>query len=605
MWDYCQAELKWIAALCRRRFRCALSFALAFKALNFIVLAPLTAGILRLCLSIWGRASVGNFELATFFLSPVGLTALLLVGATILASTYFELAGLFHLLADDRLHWWQAFKGSTRMFPRLIKLGLLQLAMFLALAVPFLIGIGLAHWRFWSGRDVYTLVMVKPPEFWWGAGIAGVFAGLYLIVALWLFLRQLYAVPALILEPGTTVRAALRNSAQRSHGTFRRAAAALAIWFAAQSLLSAVVLGTLQMILLAILRRSSSSVTLAVISMGTALAIEAVAALLLSVLANVSLAAVWLSLYRRVAPAGALPESSESLPPPSRLGWGLGLGLAAALAVVAVGSFMSIHTLDLHETLEITAHRAGALNAPENTLAALERAIADKADWVEIDVQLTADQQLVILHDIDLLRFGGGSRRVDQATLAEIQALDVGSLFSPEFAGERMPTLRQFLDAAKGRVRLNVELKPHSRSDALVLTRRVLDKLRETNMLPQCRLCSQSYDALLLARQLEPDLEVGFIIATGIGDPAQLDVDFLMVETSRATRQLVDRAAVRGTKIHAWTVKDLALVAPLLDNGVDNIITDDPAGIRARLDEIRDLSTPERLLLRASHAVSR
>src|SRR5262245_5688214 len=126
MWEYCQAELKWIAALCRRRFRCALSFALAFKALNFIVLAPLTAGILRLCLSIWGRASVGNFELATFFLSPVGLTALILVGATILASTYFELAGLFHLLADDCLHWWQAFKGSARMLPRLIKLGLLQ-----------------------------------------------------------------------------------------------------------------------------------------------------------------------------------------------------------------------------------------------------------------------------------------------------------------------------------------------------------------------------------------------------------------------------------------------------------------------------------------------
>jgi glycerophosphoryl diester phosphodiesterase len=235
----------------------------------------------------------------------------------------------------------------------------------------------------------------------------------------------------------------------------------------------------------------------------------------------------------------------------------------------------------------------------------LERAIADKADWVEIDVQLTADQKLVVLHDIDLLRFGGGSRRVDQATLAEIQALDVGSRFSPEFAGERMPTLREFLDAAKNRVRLNIELKPHSPADALELARRVIAELRETRMLPHCRLCSQSFESLQLARQLEPELEVGFVVATSIGDPTRLNVNFLMVKSSLATRQLVDRGATRGIKIHAWTVKDLELVAPLLDNGVANIITDDPAGIRARLDEIRALSTPERLLLRARHAVAR
>jgi glycerophosphoryl diester phosphodiesterase len=321
------------------------------------------------------------------------------------------------------------------------------------------------------------------------------------------------------------------------------------------------------------------------------------------VLANVSLAAVLLALYRRVAPTGALPEAAE-IPVRARpLGWGLGAGLIAALAVATGGSFFAIHTMQLHDTLEITAHRAGALNAPENTLAALERAIADKADWAEIDVQLTADQQLIVLHDIDLLRMGGGSLRVDQATLAEIQALDVGSLHSLEFAGERMPTLREFLDASQDRIRLNIELKPHSPADALVLTRRVVEELRETNMLPQCRLCSQSYESLQLARELEPNLEVGFVVATAIGSPERLDVNFLMVSTNLATRGLVDRAASRNIKIHAWTVKDLELVAPLLDGGVDNIITDDSAGIRARLEEIRALSTPERLLLRASHAL--
>ncbi len=600
-WDEC----RWIASRCRRRLLCALKFSLAFKALNLIVLAPLAAAILRFFLSIWGRASVGNFELATFFFSPTGITALLLVGSVLLASLYFEIAGLMRLLADDRLHWWQAFKGSTRMFPRLVKLGLVQLAMFLALAVPFLIGIGLAHWRFWSGRDVYTLVNVQPPEFWWGAGIAGVLVGFYLVAALWLFFRQLYAVPTIVLEPGETVRSALRTSAERSHGRLRRAALALALWFAAQSLLTAIVLGLLQLFLQAMLRQGGSSLNLAVLMMGTALVIEGLAAILLSMLADISFAAVILALYRRVAPPDALPEHLPTPPKAGPIGWRLGLGLTAALAVAIGISFVTIHGLTLHDHLEITAHRAGAMNAPENTLAALERAIADGADWVEIDAQLTSDQHLIVLHDIDLLRFGGGSRRVDQATLAEIQALDVGSIFGPAFAGERMPTLREFLDATQDRIKLNIELKPHSRADAMVLTRRVIAELRETRMLPQCRLCSQSYDALQLARELEPDLEVGFIVATSIGDLTRLNVNFLMVESSLATRRLVDRAGARDIAIHAWTVKDLDLVAPLLDSGVSNIITDDPAGIRARLDEIRSLSPPERLLLRAKHAIGR
>src|SRR5690242_6649251 len=108
MWQSLKTDCAWIAARCRERYRCAVAFALAFKAHSLIVLAPLAAGTLRFFLSLWGRASVGNFELATFFLSPTGIAALLLVGAILIASTYFELAGLVRLLADDRLHWWQA-----------------------------------------------------------------------------------------------------------------------------------------------------------------------------------------------------------------------------------------------------------------------------------------------------------------------------------------------------------------------------------------------------------------------------------------------------------------------------------------------------------------
>jgi glycerophosphoryl diester phosphodiesterase len=610
MWDRLGHECRWIAGRCRRRLRCAVAFSLAFKVLNLIVLAPLATGVLRLCLSLWGRASVGNFELAAFFLSPPGLAALLLVGSLVVASLYLELAGLLRLLADDRLHWWEAFRSSRQLFPRLVQLGLRQLAMYLAVAVPFVAGVGAAYWWFWSGKDLNGLIILKPPEFWWGAGIAAALLAVYGFAALWLFLRQLYAVPILILESGTSARSALQQSAERSRGRHRRAAAALAAWLVAQILFAATILALLGLALDFILDRSGTSIARVVLATSLVLGLQLVVVNLLSVLANIGFAGVILALYRQVAPAGTVSDASlETVGERSLRGMPRGrllaIGLVAGIAVAAVVSLLSLRGLALHDTLEITAHRAGATAAPENSIAALQQAIIDGADWAEIDVQLTADQALVIMHDIDLARVGGGSRRVDRATLAEIQALDIGTSFGPQFAGEKIPTLAEMLTVAGDRIRLNVELKPHSKADGPELTRRVIAEIRDANMLDRCRLCSQSYESLQLARQLQPQLELGYIVATAVGDPTKLDVNFLMVKGNLATRRFVDRARARGIEVHAWTVNDSAQVGPLLDAGVANLITDDPARMRQRLEEIRALDTPERLLLRAAHGIGR
>jgi glycerophosphoryl diester phosphodiesterase len=180
----------------------------------------------------------------------------------------------------------------------------------------------------------------------------------------------------------------------------------------------------------------------------------------------------------------------------------------------------------------------------------------------------------------------------------------VGTPFGPQFAGERIPTLAEILAAAGDQIQLNVELKPHNKQDAEELTRRVVAALGEAGLVGRCRLCSQSYESLQLARQIEPRLEVGYIVATAVGDTTQLNVHFLMVKSNLATRQFVERARLRNIGVHAWTVNDPAQVAPLLDAGIANLITDDPAKIRSRLDEIHRLHPAERLLLRARHALA-
>jgi glycerophosphoryl diester phosphodiesterase len=601
------AELGWMWERFRKRIRSALALSLAFKALNLVVLAPLTAVILRFCLLRWGRASVGNFELVSFFGSPVGLVALLGVGALLLGSLYLELSALIRLLADDRLHWWQAFQSSTRLFPRLVHLGLRQVALYLVLAVPFLAAVGVVYWLFWSGKDLNGLIILKPPEFWWGAALAAVIAAAYGTLALHVFLRRLYSVPILTFEPAMTVSEALRESIKRSRGTFWRCTGAIVAWAVIQCLLSAIFLGALQMVANSIVSGPDASLARAALLAGSLLGVQLLVATILSAVANLSLAGVILSLYRHVAPSGALPAGApaEKLPSQMSIGWILGAALLALSILSPVISALAIGNLNLEESLEITAHRAGATAAPENTVAALKQAIEDRADWAEIDVQLTSDKALVVMHDIDLARVGGGQRRVDQATFAEIRELDVGSAFGPQFAGERIPTLKEILTAASDKIRLNVELKPHSVSDGEDLTRRVIAELREAKMIDRCRLCSQSYESLQLARQLEPGLDVGYIVATAIGDPAKLDVNFLMVKSTLITRALVDRARLRNITVHAWTVNDPAQVGPLLDTGLANLITDDPARIRNQLDEIRALSAPQRILLRAHHALAR
>jgi glycerophosphoryl diester phosphodiesterase len=592
-------DFAWILFRCRQRFACALAFVLAMRLLNFVLLAPLAAGVLRLGLSRFGRASVGNFELLTFGLSPEGLVALLAMGTILLASTYLELAGLLRLLADDSLHWWEAFRSSPRAFFGLVRLGLVQLSMLLVIAIPFAASIALVYWWLWSGQDLNGLIILQPPQFWWGAGLASLLVVGFLACAALFFLRWLYAVPILCLEGVNSAREALRESARRAQDGSIYAVILLLFWGVGAFIVSYAALSATDYLSAEFLLLTSWNLATSIAATAFILVAGGLVAFLLSAQLNLTLAAAVLVLYRRTAGMASIHAPAEHSHQHLRLGWILGLALLLGVIISSLSSFLAIVSLDIDEPVEITAHRAGAAHAPENTLAALRQAIDDGADWAEIDVQNTADGQLVIMHDIDLARIGGGRKQVDQATLAEIQALDVGHLFSPDFAGEKVATLAEFLAVAKGKIKLNIELKPHGRNDAVVLTRRVVAAVQQADQLDRCRLCSQSYESLQLARELEPKLPVGYIAATTIGSPEKLNVDFLMVKSNLATSRLVDRARVRNVQIHAWTVNDPQLVAPLVDAGVSNLITDDPKLIRAQVAELRDLDTVERLLLRA------
>src|SRR5512136_697214 len=103
------------------------------------------------------------------------------------------------------------------------------------------------------------------------------------------------------------------------------------------------------------------------------------------------------------------------------------------------------------------AHRGASAAAPQNTLAAFRKAVELGADGVELDVQLSADGAVVVIHDFTVDKTTDGTGRVAAKTLAELKALDAGSRFSPQFAGERIPTLAEVFEAIDGKLLVNVE----------------------------------------------------------------------------------------------------------------------------------------------------
>jgi glycerophosphoryl diester phosphodiesterase len=556
----------------------------------------------------WGRASVGNFEIASFMLSPPGMMALVGGGSVVIATHYLELAGLIRLLADRRLPWWLAFGRATGLFGRLIVLGLRQVAVYLLLAVPFLSAIGVVYAMLWSGRDLNGLIILKPTEFWVGAGLAAVFVVIYAVLAFRLFLRWIFAVPILLFESPQSPREALERSAEMARGRSLSVGGTIVTCVAIQTLSAAIVVALSKFAADWILSGLGDSLSVALPVTAMLLLLNAVVLMGLSMIGVATLAALLLGLYRQAAGEALIFKEeipSGEFPKRLRRKWLVLAGLMAmgVSGVVVAGGLLN--GLEIDERVEITAHRAGALRGPENSVAAIRQAIADQADWAEVDVQRTADDQLVVMHDIDLARIGGGNRRVDQVTLAEIQTLDIGSQFGPQFAGEKVPTFEELLAAAGDHLRLNVELKPHGKDDEGPLTERTIAAIQTAGLVSRCRICSQSYASLQRSREIEPRLPVGFIAGASVGDLAGLDVDFLMVSANQAKRALVDRAAIQGIEVHAWTVNTADLVAPLIDEGVANIITDNPVLVRARLDEVQALSPASRLLLRARHELIR
>jgi glycerophosphoryl diester phosphodiesterase len=228
------------------------------------------------------------------------------------------------------------------------------------------------------------------------------------------------------------------------------------------------------------------------------------------------------------------------------------------------------------------AHRGACKQAPENTVPAFVLAADLGADGIELDVQLSKDGVIVVIHDFQLDATTDGSGPVRDRTLAELKELDAGAGFDPAFAGERIPTLQEVIDAVGHRLLLNIELKARGvRDDGLAAA--VVSVVERNDLAGRVILSSFNPLTLRRAGRLNPGIPLGLLYAPDM--PLFLRRPWLrrgiLLDALHPYHSLVDAAYIKwakkqGYRVNVWTVDDIERMQQLRRLAVDVIITNRP-----------------------------
>jgi glycerophosphoryl diester phosphodiesterase len=229
----------------------------------------------------------------------------------------------------------------------------------------------------------------------------------------------------------------------------------------------------------------------------------------------------------------------------------------------------------------VIAHRGFSGRAPENTLVAVREAIAIGAHMAEIDVTLSADGHIVVIHDETLDRTTNGRGLVSAFTLAELKKLDAGSWFSPRFAGEPIPTLDEVLGETHGHILLNVEIKSEAVDRGV--TAKVAAAIRARGMVDETVVSSFSPAALEQMREIAPEIRTAALynikLQRGM-DPidivSEVGASGFNIRRNRLTVKMLERCHAHGIPVAIYTVDKPRRMRKFIKKGVDAIFTNHP-----------------------------
>jgi glycerophosphoryl diester phosphodiesterase len=227
----------------------------------------------------------------------------------------------------------------------------------------------------------------------------------------------------------------------------------------------------------------------------------------------------------------------------------------------------------------VMAHRGDSVHAPENTLPAFQAAIDYGADAAEMDVQMTKDGTIVVLHDSSIDRTSTGTGNIWDVTYHDIENLDNGSFFDASFADTRIPTLDQVIKLCKGKLFLNIEIKRTGHDDGI--EQKVIDIIKDNNFQEQCDITSMDYNTLVTVKSIDPSIETVYTTNVALGNVEDMAAaDAFSIEGTFVTQSFVRQLRQNGKKFYVWTVNDEEQMQKMINLGANAIITNDPSTCR-------------------------
>ncbi len=577
-----------------------LSIHVFFRLVSAGILVPLIGIIVGVAISFSGQTALTDQDIVRFLVTPAGALGGLTVVSLLIVSAILDVALMTAVVRSGVLRPVAALQTAAgfglRSAAALMKFAASLLMRVLVIVIPFLAFAAAVALLMLREFDINYYLAVKPPSFLIAAALIAA-AGVILVLVL---IRQLSAWAValhLVLFDGKPTRLAFTESAQRMRGERAGLVGRVGLWLAVRIGVSALVAFLAAVSLAALPDLFGRNLRLIAGVLIMVMLLWALIDLVISAVANGALANLLSSTFDHSLEGG---RASSDVCSRVAMDWkspvATGLIAVSGLSLVSIaGGGVLLGNVGVDSEVVIIAHRGAAGSRPENTRAAVEKAIEDGADWVEIDVQETADGHVAVVHDSDFMKAAGVNLKVWDATVEDLDRIDIGSRFDPAYADQRTPLLGDVLAAAKGRVRVIVELKYYGHD--VDLENRVVELVEKAGMADQIATMSLKYSAVRKMRELRPGWRTGVLAATSIGNLSGLEADFLAVNLGEVSPRLLSRAEAAGKDVYAWTVNDPVTISRMISMGVDGLITDEP-GLASEVIEYRaSLDAPARLML--------
>lgn len=579
-------------------------------ALFTAILAPLLVALLNWGVFRGDRLIVGNDELLTWFFSPAGFSYLFLALLIALIGIIIRYAGLFQILTDHMLNRKVSVRTTALHIAMkihiLVRLCVVTLFGAILLISPLILGFWVIYQTHLSVFDINYYILTTPPEWYQALAWAGIWGGVWLIFTLLAVASAVPALPA-FLDGKKTIIESLKEvwdaPFTKTLRLVKSLVVASGIWFLLRIILDA----SLIFIFIQIsewIHSSFESLRLIAFITGNYLFLSITLGSIISFFGFSMISVIITKFYY----SHSHPTVEQTIPGLKRLTqktlgfitwWTKPVRLLFLVSIIFTGAFITSYYIiqsvpDNKPVLNI-AHRANALGAPENSLSALENSISVGADMVEIDVQLTSDGVIVLLHDADLMRVTGDSRRIREITYNDLAGLLLITDQNIPDEKRKIPTLNDVLDLAKGQINLLIELKYYGFYPELA--EEVVQMIRKKEMENQVFLMSLSIPAVRQVNDIAPDLTLGYTSAAAAGDITHLPIDFLAMFHQNITSQMVSSYSQNEQPVYAWTVNEPEDMILVIEKGVDGVITDNPVLAAELISELNGLTRAERLLL--------